>query len=332
MKRNRLTGLLLAACLGATPLVQAEYRDAIELPSIHTEASKRSLLLDIARAGNRLVAAGERGHVLLSEDGGANWVQAEVPSRMQLNALTFVDDSTGWAAGEDGLILRTDDGGKTWQRQHDGRDDDQKGPYLDIEFRNAREGFAVGVYNKVLHTADGGKTWSDWSEHVDNPDEWHLMALAATGTGRDHVYIASEKGLIFRSVDGGESFEPVETGHYGTFHAIAARRGADGLDRILLAGVGGVIYASNDSGASWTQVESGTELGLAAVSWLDDGNVLAAGAGGVLVHLSPDLKEVRQLYTEDGESLSALLQLDAGSALLVGFGGLHPFALNGGKS
>ncbi|GGO79300.1 hypothetical protein GCM10011348_13240 [Marinobacterium nitratireducens] len=332
MKRNRFTALLLAAaCLSVTPLVQADYRDAIELPSIHTEASKRSLLLDVARAGNRLVTVGERGHVLLSEDSGASWIQAEVPSRTQLNALIFVDDKTGWATGEDGLILRTDDGGQSWQHQHDGRDDDQKGPYLDVLFRNAHEGFVVGVYNKMLHTLDGGETWSDWSEHVDNLDEWHLMAMAATGTERDRVYIASEKGLIFRSVDGGEHFEAVETGHYGTFHAIAARRGADGLDRIVLVGVGGVIYVSGDSGESWTGVESGTELGLAGVTWLDDGGVLAAGAGGVLVQLSPDLKQARQLYTEGGESLSALLQLDSDSALLVGFGGLHPFALRGAK-
>lgn len=332
MKRNRFTGLLLAAaCLSVTPLVQADYRDAIELPSIQAEASKRSLLLDIARAGNRLVTVGERGHVLLSEDSGASWTQAEVPSRMQLNALTFVDATTGWAAGEDGLILRTDNGGQSWQHQHDGRDDAQKGPYLDVLFRNAREGFVVGVYNKILHTGDGGKTWIDWSAHVDNLDEWHLMAMAATGSSRDRLYIASEKGLIFRSVDGGEHFEPVETGHYGTFHAIAARRGADGLDRILLVGVGGVIYASSDSGESWTQIQSGTELGLAGVTWLEGGGVLAAGAGGVLVQLSPDLKQARQLYTEGGESLSALLPLDADRALLVGFGGPHPFALRGAE-
>ena len=35
-----------------------------------------SLLVDVARAGERLVAVGERGHVVLSDDGGETWRQS----------------------------------------------------------------------------------------------------------------------------------------------------------------------------------------------------------------------------------------------------------------
>ena len=42
----------------------------------------RSTLLDVASAGQRLVAVGERGHVLLSDDQGKTWRQARtVPTR-----------------------------------------------------------------------------------------------------------------------------------------------------------------------------------------------------------------------------------------------------------
>src|SRR5690349_8937389 len=41
----------------------------------------KSLLLDVARAGSRLVAVGDRGHVLLSDDEGGTWRQVIVPTR-----------------------------------------------------------------------------------------------------------------------------------------------------------------------------------------------------------------------------------------------------------
>ena len=37
------------------------------------------LLIGIARAGNRLVAVGDRGHVLLSDNNGTSWRLAKKP-------------------------------------------------------------------------------------------------------------------------------------------------------------------------------------------------------------------------------------------------------------
>ncbi len=79
-----------------------------------------SLLLDVAAAGERLVAVGERGHILYSEDQGANWTRARVPTSVMLTRLFFADDSTGWAVGHDGNILLSSDGGVNWELQRDG--------------------------------------------------------------------------------------------------------------------------------------------------------------------------------------------------------------------
>ena len=57
----------------------------------------KSLLLDGALAGSRLVVVGERGHILISTDGGASWKQARVPARALLTAVHMHDPSTGWA-------------------------------------------------------------------------------------------------------------------------------------------------------------------------------------------------------------------------------------------
>lgn len=328
-KFYRLTGVLFSALLvGNVPAAMAEYRDAIDLPSLQSSAAQHSLLLDVTRAGERLVSAGERGHILISDDQGNNWRQAEVPTRLQLNAVSFVDEEHGWAVGEDGVIVHSTDGGEHWQHQFDARDAGLKGPYLDVVFRNPQEGYAVGVFNKIVRTQDAGAHWDEWQHHVDNPDEWHFMAITATGPEADHLYIASEKGLVFRSLDGGQSFKPVQTGHDGTFHAVMAERGADGQDRIVVAGVGGVIYTSADNGESWHAIESGTEQGLSGAAWLHDGGLVLSGAGGVLVRLAPGLREAQVYATESGNSLSGLVAVNKGALVLVGFGGADAYNFN----
>ena len=75
----------------------------------------------MTRAGDRLVAVGQRGHVVVSSDGGATWKQAQVPVSSDLVAVYFVDAKQGWAVGHDGVILHTADGGEYWELQLDGR-------------------------------------------------------------------------------------------------------------------------------------------------------------------------------------------------------------------
>ncbi len=311
----------LVALLSGPVQAQPEgYVDLIEMPSAVVEAARHGLTLDIVQTGERLVSVGERGHILLSDDWGRNWTQAEVETRAQLNAVTFVDDTHGWAVGEDAVILHTSDGGSTWTRQFDGRDADMQGPLLDVWFRNAREGFAVGVFNKIFKTSDGGETWVDWYDHIDNLDEWHLFAIA--GFGDDTIYIASEQGLVFRSTDGGESFAAVQTDHYGSFHGILAGAGADGADKILLSGVGGIVYVTSDGTQTWNKLDTGTEAGLSGGIWLPDGSVAVVGYGGMLLHIDTDLRRVEKYPQENGLPLSSVISLDAGGQLvLTGFGG-----------
>ncbi len=106
-----MTLSLLSALTGQ---VQAQ-----ETAPIMPLASK-ALLLDISPAGDRLVAAGEHGIVLYSDDNGSHWQQAAVPTTRMLTSIHFVDGRHGWAVGHDGLILVSNDGGENWRIQRDG--------------------------------------------------------------------------------------------------------------------------------------------------------------------------------------------------------------------
>lgn len=55
--------------------------------AMQMDKAATSMLLDIAKAGDRLVAVGERGHILYSDDKGESWVQAAVPTSVMLTRV-----------------------------------------------------------------------------------------------------------------------------------------------------------------------------------------------------------------------------------------------------
>ena len=113
-------GLALAATL-SVPSLGAGFVDPLDAPATQSPLAARTLLQGVANAGNRIVAVGQRGHVVYSTDSGASWKQASVPVSSDLTAVFFIDDKQGWAVGHDGVILHTADGGEKWDLQLSGR-------------------------------------------------------------------------------------------------------------------------------------------------------------------------------------------------------------------
>ncbi|NIQ26341.1 MAG: hypothetical protein GTN88_07370, partial [Gammaproteobacteria bacterium] len=72
------------------------------------------LLVDVARAGDRLVAVGEQGHIIFSDDNGTSWTHAAVPVSLMLTAATFPTAERGWAVGHEAIVLTSEDSGSTW--------------------------------------------------------------------------------------------------------------------------------------------------------------------------------------------------------------------------
>jgi len=316
---------VLSLSLGAIT-AQAQYTDPLDSQVVPMALAQQSLLLDVTQAGDRLVAVGERGHILYSNDQGKNWIQANVAVQSQLNAVFFINGKKGWAVGEDAVILHSKDGGLNWHKQFDDRDADIRGPLLDVHFKNTREGFAVGVFNKLYHTMNGGRTWDEWQAHSDNEDEWHLFAMATPS--EDVFYVASEAGLLFKSMDGGDSFKAQQTDHEGSFHGILARRGRDGLDRLILSGVGGILFTSTNGGDSWLELNTQTQAGLSGGTFLKDGSALIVGADGIMLHLSQDLTSLTKMQRDNGLPLSNALVNKQGDIILVGLGGVQTINLS----
>ena len=71
---------LCALSLGAAPASAAQADAALyQRPALHSELAARSLMLDVTRAGEQLLAVGERGFILRSQDNGHSWQQVPSP-------------------------------------------------------------------------------------------------------------------------------------------------------------------------------------------------------------------------------------------------------------
>ncbi|MBU1362462.1 MAG: glycosyl hydrolase [Gammaproteobacteria bacterium] len=299
-----MAGLSSAALAQSAPPPHAPF--ALDFPSLISGKASHSAMLTITRAGERLIAAGERGIVLYSTDNGKQWTQAVTPTSVTLTALRFIDAKRGWAVGHMGLVLHTEDGGVTWRKQLDGiqaaqlayeaalAGGDEKAvrqatflvtdgpdkPFFDLNIDPSGRGFIVGAYNLIFRTTDGGKTWQDWSAHVDNPKAMHLYGVAKSG---NDLYLVGEQGLILRSTDGGEHFSAQTSPYVGTwFGALATAKG------LLLYGLRGNAFLQPASGEGWQQLKTNTTAAIAGAAQLTDGRlVLASQSGQLLIEQAP---------------------------------------------
>jgi photosystem II stability/assembly factor-like uncharacterized protein len=308
MNMRVITAALAAAlaCGWIPPVAGAGFQDPLAVPSQSSALASRSLLLAVARAGTRLVAVGQRGHILYSGDTGETWQQARVPVSSDLTALFFVTDQLGWAVGHDGVILHTRDGGVTWTLQLDGRRANERlvehlqhrsteeprnaemqrlldeakrfkeqgadKPFLDVWFSDESKGYVVGAYNLIFRTSDGGKNWEPWFDRTDNPKLLNLYAISQAG---DDLYVVGEGGLVLKFDPKAQRFQARTTPYKGSFFGIVGSKA-----KVFVYGLLGNLYSSSDGGKTWNKEVPGLPAAIVARTSLSDGSLLLADAGG----------------------------------------------------
>lgn len=302
--------VLLAALAGAgSAAIRAS--EVLERPARMSPLAPRRLVTGIARAGDVLVAVGQRGHIVASTDGGQSWTQAAVPVSSDLTAVHFVDAKVGYATGHDGVVLGTRDGGRSWECLLDGKranalvldhmkrrvaapdasDTDRKlleeaqrnadagpdKPFLDLCFTSAEEGFVVGAYGLIMRTTDGGRNWESWFDRADNAG---LLNLYSICVAQGAHYIAGEGGLLLKLDRDAKRFQALPSPYKGSFFGIAPTRAG-----VLAYGMRGNAFLSEDAGATWTPVVTGLSASIVANAFAADGTmVLVDQAGAIARH------------------------------------------------
>jgi len=351
-----LIGIFIAGCLVLPAVVSgAAFVDPLDRPAVKVKNPARAVLLDVTLAGSRIVAVGERGVIIYSDDSGTTWKQANVPTSVTVTAVCFPSPKNGWAVGHAGIVLQSTDSGETWARKMDGVtaskiifdaakanagmkgpddeasqlqlsnaqlfvDDGPDKPFLDLYFKNDQEGFIIGAYGLIFRTQDGGNTWQPWLDHTENDGGLNLYCICAGGSS---YYITGEQGLFLVSTDDGNFFKKVATPYIGTFFdAVTAATGD-----ILLVGLLGNAYWSSDQGVTFNKTEVPNEVSFSSAIRLEDGTMVFSNQAGVIMASYDNGRSIKVLDVPRLGPLSSIIQINKDTLMSVGYGGAIPVKL-----
>jgi photosystem II stability/assembly factor-like uncharacterized protein len=295
-------------CLSGLAVLLGAGSSLADVASEPAPLAAQALLLDVARAGEKLVAVGDHGLVVLSRDNGRTWAQSLTPTRALLTGVSFPDAQHGWAVGHEGVILHTGDGGLTWQRQDDGHV--VENVYLDVLFIDPLHGFVVGAYGKFLATEDGGKTWQPGHP---SRDEVHYNRISHGPDG--WLYLSGESGTTLVSQDGGKNWSKSEVPYDGSLFGVLPLGGG----RILTYGLRGHILRSEDHGAVWEPVNNAVQVLIMGGIRLQNGAIILAGQGGNFF-ISRDSGRSFKPWKPDGFGTSVADLIEAGDGFILTVG------------
>jgi len=318
---------------GYSAVVSAE---VLETPAMQSALAPQSLLVDLDKAGNRIVAVGERGHIIYSDDQGQSWSQASVPVATLLTAVDFVDDRHGWAVGHGAVVLYSEDGGKSWQKQMDGTSANQ----MVVEQAEQR----VALAEQALASATPDVV-EDLEYALEDAQFALEDAIADAEVGpsnplldvwfKDQTtgFVIGAYGFFFKTIDGGKTWvnwgNKVE--NTDRFHLNGMTQISDGT--LFIAGEAGYVFRSTDSGDSWETLESPYEGSLFGVSGNGlAGQVLVFGLRGN-VFFSDDMGSTwSSIDSGAQQSLMSSAIGSGGKLMLVGNSGVMLLSADHGNS
>jgi photosystem II stability/assembly factor-like uncharacterized protein len=311
---------LAATFSGSLALAAGSASSLTQQHAVVSPSALRTGILAVARAGQRIVAVGDRGVVLLSDDNGVTFRQsAGVPTRAMLTSVSFAEDGrTGWAVGHLGVILVTRNAGDTWHLQRDDLVNDQ--PLFATSFTSATDGFAAGLWSLLVRTQDGGKSWETVNLAAATGGKAggsgpNLFSIVRSVKGT--LLIASEQGVVFRSTDNGANWTAVQTGNAGTFWACQSLRSGT----LLAAGLGGKVYRSTDDGVSWQPVAVATRSSITALAQLPSDRVVGVGADGAMLVSHDDGVTFQATHLRERTELTAVLANGRDTAIVFSSAG-----------
>lgn len=337
MKSAFLNRLLVLFAVTVTGFVSPAFAiDLLEMPAVQSGAATRALLLDVsARGEDSIVAVGTHGVIIVSDDNGETWSQAEVPASVALTGVHFPTPDSGWAVGHDGLILHSSDAGKTWVKQLDGHQLNEQilavAKRIVAQFRDQLEVIELQEEPDEAELED--------AEFMLEEAEFMLEgAMDDTSAGpvrplldvwfrnEQEGFVIGSYGMLLHTTDGGQNWELVSDrmDNAEAFHLNQIVPTPDGT--LFIAGESGYVYRSSDGGASWDTLEPGYEGSFYGILVVPDGpdnyELLAYGLRGNLFR-SVDQGESWE-FVDSGTSvtlMSAVL-LDDGTVLMGGSGGI----------
>jgi photosystem II stability/assembly factor-like uncharacterized protein len=243
--------------------------------------SKGIVIVDPDRPGRPLMALADPASV---------WCMAQDsrdPNLLYAGSIQNVQ--IGSARGR-GALGRSIDGGRTWTDITPGSARDEDVWSIAVPTDRSGEVLIGTSHARLLRSTDRGHSFRECAAFLKLPnrDRWGFAPLPRLtrvrsiifGPGSSSIiYAGLEEGGIFRSPDGGRTFEPLNHAVHTDIHCVAAD--PDQPMR-LYATTGRGCYRSDDRGASWNYLKGlgrNYAVAILASSIATGADILVAAAG-----------------------------------------------------
>jgi photosystem II stability/assembly factor-like uncharacterized protein len=296
-------------------------------------------------------AAGSKGALLSTADGGATWELRKPPTEDAIRDLFFHDAETGWLLCERSMfkpmekdesvsyLLKTTDGGGTWARVEVTRGADVDLKLAGLRFADREHGWAYGELGGLYTTSDGGGSWA--RQRVPTR---HLL-LGATFLDAQTGWLSGGGLTVLKTTDGGATWR-AGTVFLPAGGAVAQQQGESvrveqspvesdtrqvggrRLNAVWFAshqngwavGGEGVIIATTDGGRTWRPQRSGVGDDLYDVKFFGGSEGWAVGRGGALLHTADGGRTWTEAKRVTPHALERVFTVGR-RAWAVGFGG-----------
>lgn len=208
-------------------------------------------------------------------DAEAQWTAVDTGVEDDLYAVYFLDEfyglATGWGASVGAVTIKTIDGGESWTTVTHANGSFMFDVYCSPDYLTAY----ISGYRGAACTgksSNGGVTWS-----LENHNEsfgFYAVSFPTEQVG----YSCGYNGAIFKSMNAGEDWEPLNTGT--TTLVFTALEAPDEMHAYAMAGEQFFnplfFYRTSDGGATWENVHDFSGP-MAQIAFLDADEGLAVG-------------------------------------------------------
>ncbi len=217
-------------------------------------------------------------------DTGKKWIKQNINTDNLLYAIDCSDTAAAWTVGAIGQIdeneisaniFRTINSGREWQSL-------SKGTAVTLNnscFIDNDTGWVVGDWGTLLHTTNGGNDWQiqtpSFADEARNLADCYFI-------NQDTGWVIGSQGfgnIIYKTTDGGESWEQQTSGVYENLNAIYFVNN----DKGWIAGSGGLILHTSSGGTDWDQQTTGVTNYLISLYFIDDSIGWACGMDGQIL-------------------------------------------------
>lgn len=144
-------------------------------------------------------AAGNKGLILKTTDGGNSWTNQNSGTTKYLNSVFFTSTSNGFIVGDSNIVLKTTNGGSTWTMNPT----PTNLYFNDVYFTSSSNGWIIGSDGKVFKTTDGGSNWS--TVNIGTNEFLHGIRFKNS----TEAWIYGNNGTLYNSTDGGNTWTKV---------------------------------------------------------------------------------------------------------------------------